>query len=189
VDATAVVGLLLALSMVAWFVLELRQSRRTRAGATDADRGSLAVLRVTAAVGFVLSALADRAVPAAAIPRENALGIGLALLWCGAALRWWSFRALGAYFTFAVRTSPDQPLVTDGPYRVVRHPAYLGMVLALLGVAMLFANWLGLVLVAIPVLVGLVYRIRVEERALEDELGERWTAYARTHSRLVPHVW
>jgi isoprenylcysteine carboxyl methyltransferase (ICMT) family protein YpbQ len=40
------------------------------------------------------------------------------------ALRGWSFAALGQYFTFTVMVSSDQPVVTAGPYRVLRHPSY-----------------------------------------------------------------
>jgi protein-S-isoprenylcysteine O-methyltransferase Ste14 len=189
VEEPAVASLLFAASMLAWFVLEVRQSLRTRTGSTHADRGSLIVLRATTAAGFVLGVVAARAFPAAAIPGDVALWIGLALLWSGVALRVWCFRTLGTYFTFSVQTSADQPLITGGPYRFVRHPAYLGMVLALLGVCLLLANWLGLMVFAVLMLAGLVYRIRVEERALQDELGDRWLAYARTRSRLVPFVW
>ena len=188
-DEPAYASLLFGVSVVAWFVLEVRQGLHTRTGATHADRGSLNVLRVTTLAGFVVGMAAAKLVPAATIPHEVAPFIGMALLWCGIALRAWSFQTLGAYFTFTVQTSDDQPLITDGPYRFVQHPGYLGMVLALLGVALALSNWLGLLVVGVFMLSGLVYRIRVEERALEEELGDQWLAYASTRSRLVPFVW
>jgi protein-S-isoprenylcysteine O-methyltransferase Ste14 len=189
VDEAGLATLLVGVTLVAWFTLEVRQALQRRSTATHADRGSLNVLRATTIAGLVLAVVATHAVPGAAISRVVATFVGLALLWSGVAVRAWSFRTLGAYFTFTVQTSPDQPLITDGPYRCVRHPGYLGMVLALLGVALLLTNWLGLLLFAVPMLAGLGYRIRVEELALEDELGDRWRDYARGRSRLVPLVW
>jgi protein-S-isoprenylcysteine O-methyltransferase Ste14 len=189
VHEPALAPALLGVSVVVWFVLEVRRTLHTRAGATRSDRHSLAVLRATTGAGFVGGVLVAVAVPAAAIPVAVASWIGIVLVSCGIALRAWSEVTLGEYFTFSVQTSADQPVIAEGPYRVVRHPAYLGMVLALLGVAMLLANWLSLLVVAVLVLSGLVYRIHVEECAMDDELGERWRSYAAGRSRLVPFVW
>jgi protein-S-isoprenylcysteine O-methyltransferase Ste14 len=138
------------------------------------------------AVGFLLASSLARAVPAAAF-RANWVGLGV--LWAGVALRLWSIRTLGRYFTFAIQTSADQPLVTGGPYRVLRHPSYTGIWLAFVGVGVLFGNWLSLLVVAGLTLAGLVYRIRREERALTDALGERYRAYAATTKRLIPFIW
>jgi protein-S-isoprenylcysteine O-methyltransferase Ste14 len=189
VDEPVTASLIFGGSLLAWSVLEVSQGRHSRTGATRADRGSLVVLRVTTAAGFAFGVVVAHVAPAASISRDVALWIGMTLLWSGIALRAWSFRTLGDYFTFTVQTSSDQTLITDGPYRFVRHPSYLGMVLALLGVAFQLANWLALVAVAVPMIAGLVYRIQVEEQALDDELGERWRTYAGSRSRLVPHVW
>src|SRR5690349_11491363 len=108
----------------------------------------------------------------------------------GVALWAWCFRTLGHYFTLTVQTSADQPVITAGPYRVLRHPSYAGLLLALLGVATVaMRNWLSLLVVAVAVGGGLAYRIRVEERALLRDLGADYRAYAATHKRLVPFVW
>ena len=103
---------LFAVTVVAWFLLELRRAlhRRTDA-ATEGDRSSLALLRVTTPLGFLLAVLVALVVPAAAVPAWLADGIALLLLWCGIAIRWWSIRALGDYFTYTVQTSSDQRVV------------------------------------------------------------------------------
>ena len=123
-------------------------------------------------------------------PTDVIAWAGLAVLWCGIALRVWSIRTLGRYFTFTVQTSTDQPVITTGPYRVLRHPAYTGLLLALIGIAILTTrNWLSL-LVLIPfVVVGLIYRIQVEERALLQDLGDTYRSYTATHKRLIPYIW
>lgn len=115
--------------------------------------------------------------------------IGLCILWYGIALRIWSFRTLGRYFTFTVQTCGDQPVITPGPYRVIRHPSYAAILLAVMGLGLFIANWLSLFTLAAAVVCDLAYRIRVEERAQLQDLGEDHRNYAATHKRLVPFIW
>jgi protein-S-isoprenylcysteine O-methyltransferase Ste14 len=111
------------------------------------------------------------------------------LIWAGIGLRWWSFRALGRYFTFTVQTSADQPVITSGPYRVIRHPSYAGVMLILVGLAATYGNWLSVAVFLVIALAGFVHRIRIEEAALSATLGRAYTSYASGRKRLVPLVW
>jgi protein-S-isoprenylcysteine O-methyltransferase Ste14 len=173
-----------------WVVLEARQGANHRADAVTADQGSRPVLRVANIIGVVSALVAARSVPSAAIqPRALAAWIGLAVFWCGVGLRLWCFRTLGHYFTFTVQTSGDQPVITAGPYRVIRHPSYAGVVLVAIGIGLFIGNWLSLACLTTAVFVGVVYRIRVEERALLRDLGDGYRDYAATHRRLVPFIW
>lgn len=71
--------------------------------------------------------LAPRIVPAAAIwPGAAAFAAGMVILLAGLVLRGWSFKTLGKYFTYTVMVSSNQPVVANGPYRVLRHPATPG---------------------------------------------------------------
>jgi protein-S-isoprenylcysteine O-methyltransferase Ste14 len=147
-------------------------------------------LRITAIVGAVGAIVASRIAPEATIePVGVAATVGLVLLWCGVALRFWSFRTLGRYFTFSVQTSHDQPVITSGPYRVIRHPSYAGVLLAVVGLGVFIGNWWSLVVLTVAVAFGVVYRIKVEERALLQELDDDYGEYAATHKRLIPFVW
>jgi protein-S-isoprenylcysteine O-methyltransferase Ste14 len=175
-------------TVVIWVVLELRQSVNYRPEAVTADKGSRPFLRLAVLVGVVMAIVVSRAAPGAAI-RPGASWIGLGLLWCGIALRFWSFRTLGRYFTFTVQTSTDQPVITDGPYRVIRHPSYAGVLLAVMGLGLSTLNWWSLVCLTVAVICGLVFRIRVEERALLQDLGDDYRNYATTHKRLIPFIW
>jgi protein-S-isoprenylcysteine O-methyltransferase Ste14 len=172
-----------------WIGLELRQALRRRADATSADRGSLVVVRLCLAAGAVLAAVALR-VTATAFPTTAVTSyLSLGVVWAGVGLRWWSFRTLGRSFTIRVMTSPDQPVVATGPYRVLRHPSYAGLLVALGGIGLGYGNWLSLAaLLALP-LGGLLYRIRVEEAALAATLGAAYTTYADRRKRLIPWVW
>lgn len=180
---------LLGATAVIWVALELRQGLARRPEAVTTDRSSLMVLRAAFIGGFVAAVAIARAVPGARIQPELAASLGLILMWCGIAFRFWSFRTLGRYFTFTVQTSKDQPVITDGPYRLVRHPGYTGLLLALTGVGLFLANWAAAVGLTVLVTAGLVYRIRVEERAMLQTIGDRYRDYAATHKRLIPLVW
>ena len=129
-------------------------------------------------------------VPAAKIASE-APGrlLGLRFLWCGVGLRLWCFRTLGTYFTFTVQTSTDQPVITTGPYRWLRHPSYAGLLFVIIGVGFFFGNWLSVLVVALAALAGFSYRIQVEEAALLAEMGERYRTFASSRKRLIPFVW
>jgi protein-S-isoprenylcysteine O-methyltransferase Ste14 len=176
-------------TILVWVALELFQSVRRRANAASGDRWSLQVLRVCIAVAMVVAANATR-ISATAIPRGSVVfAIGLLLIWCGIALRWWCFRTLGRYFTFVVMTSADQTIVTTGPYRLLRHPSYAGVLLALCGLGVLLANWLSLLAAVVIPFIGFMYRMRVEESALTTTLGDAYTSYASTRKRLIPLVW
>jgi protein-S-isoprenylcysteine O-methyltransferase len=80
-------------------------------------------------------------------------------------------------------------VVTDGPYRLLRHPAYAGNLLAALGFGLALTNWAGLALAAGVPLLGHLPRIRVEERAMAGALGTEWLSYAAGTARIVPGVW
>ncbi len=182
-------GLLLGTAVI-WVVLELRQSVNHRREGVKASWGSEIVFRIAVAAGALMAIVLSRVAPAAAIRLAAvAAWIGLGLLWCGIALRLWSFRTLGRYFTFIVQTSGDQPVITGGPYRVIRHPSYAGILLAVMGLGLFIGNWLSLATLTIAVACGLVFRIRVEERALLQNLGDGYRSYAATHKRLVPFLW
>ncbi len=115
--------------------------------------------------------------------------VGMVLLVAGAGLRWWSFWALGQYFTFTVDVSPDQQIVMEGPYRVLRHPGYAGGLLALIGIGVIYSNWIGLAGLTLSSLAITLWRIHIEETALLRTAGDRYRRYAAHHKRLIPPIW
>jgi protein-S-isoprenylcysteine O-methyltransferase Ste14 len=72
---------------------------------------------------------------------------------------------------------------------VLRHPSYTGLLVALLGVALIIGNYASSAVFWLTVVAGILYRIRVEERMLLDGLGDDYAAYMRETSRLIPGVW
>lgn len=165
------------------------RSWRNRAGSHE-DSGSLLVVlaSLTAGIGGGFALAAD--VHSAALPgRVPVFILGLVLMCAGIALRQWAVVLLGRFFTVDVRVHPDQPVVERGPYRWVRHPAYTGMLLTLLGMGLALGNWAALTVLIVVPAAGIVVRIRAEERALLHGLGEPYRRFAATRSRLIPRVW
>jgi protein-S-isoprenylcysteine O-methyltransferase Ste14 len=179
---------LLVASAVVWLLVELRESANRRPEATLSDQGSRMYIRVASIVGIVGAVVLTRNVPSGRISPDLAWA-GLVVFWCGIALRFWSFRALGRYFTFKVQTSVDQPVITSGPYRFVRHPSYAAVLLMVMGVGLFLGSWWSFAWLTASVFCGFLFRIRVEERALLLQLGDRYVTYAADHKRLVPFVW
>jgi protein-S-isoprenylcysteine O-methyltransferase Ste14 len=176
----------------AWIGAEMwlgYRRRRLPSGATDRDSRSKAWV-----IGSVWSSVAVGiglafAFPDAAITtgRTAVFVAGLVLMLAGIALRWYAVWMLGASFTVDVATRPGQTVVESGPYRWIRHPAYTGGLLTLLGVLVCCCNLVSLVAVVFA-LGGYAYRIRIEEEALATDLGAPYRDYMRRTKRLIPFL-
>jgi len=107
----------------------------------------------------------------------------------GIVVRWTAIRTLGKYFTGSVLIKDDHRLVRSGLYKYLRHPAYTGTLLAHLGLGLSFSNWFTLGFSSIPFIAVALYRMRVEEQALEEAFGSEYLAYSRTSKRLIPRIY
>lgn len=94
------------------------------------------------------------------------LAIGLACFAAGKAVKWWAILTLGRSWTFRVIVVPGDALVARGPYRFLRHPNYVGVVLELLGAALMTGAAVSGPLAGVLFGMLLVRRIAVENRAL-----------------------
>ncbi len=113
---------------------------------------------------------------------------GLVIYALGGTLRLWPVYVLGRRFSGLVAIQPGHELVTTGIYRVVRNPSYVGLLLTVLGWALVFRSGVGLVIFAVT-FAPIVGRIRAEEKMLRSEFGEAWDAYAARTWRLMPLVY
>ncbi len=87
-----------------------------------------------------------------------------------------------------IRVEPGQKVITTGPYAIVRHPMYAGVLIMMIGVPLALGSWLGLLVLVLTFPV-LVLRILDEEELLVDEL-RGYREYAQhVRYRLVPFVW
>jgi protein-S-isoprenylcysteine O-methyltransferase Ste14 len=114
--------------------------------------------------------------------------IGLVLYGIGLLLMSWSRAALGRMYSGEVTIQKRHQLINSGLYRHIRHPLYLGMLCGVLGLSLLFRSWIGLI-VTIPIMGGLVFRISDEEALLHREFGAQWEAYCEQSWRFIPYLY
>jgi protein-S-isoprenylcysteine O-methyltransferase Ste14 len=114
--------------------------------------------------------------------------LGSLLASAGAALILRSRAALGAAWSFVPAGDQATGLITTGPYRLVRHPIYLGLALLAIGNATAFSNWPAALIVLWGVVPTFAWRARTEERVLSRTFGERYARYREQTSMIVPYL-
>lgn len=171
-----------------WLMVYNSRAKIARRNATVQDRSSLLLLIVLQWTGLALDLVFSNLLPAATLSWQSAaiFGCGIGLILLGVALRWYAIRVLGSYFTREVAISVDQSVVLSGPYRYLRHPAYSGTFLTMIGVGLSLGNWAGLLVLLVCVLAGHLYRVRVEEQALLQGLGQVYADYMHQTKRFIP---
>jgi protein-S-isoprenylcysteine O-methyltransferase Ste14 len=112
--------------------------------------------------------------------------VGLVVIILGLVIRNWAIVKLGQFFSRTVTIEMGHRLVTDGPYRWLRHPAYTGMLLMYAGINLALGTWLGALVGLGLVLIATLYRIGVEENALIEAFGKEYPEYMRRTWRLIP---
>lgn len=117
------------------------------------------------------------------------LAAGLGAMLAGALLRRHCFRILGASFTYQLQVVPGQAVIQRGAYAYVRHPGYLGGILAHVGFGLATGS---LAAAAVQLVVsGPLYlqRIRNEERMLQSALGDSYRQFMAGRKRLIPYIY
>ena len=113
---------------------------------------------------------------------------GLGLFISGFLFMHWAEAVLDKQFSVEVTIQKDHKLITSGPYRYLRHPRYLGIIVFTTGISLTFRSWIGLILVGVLCLV-LIWRIHDEEALLKKQFGPDWAAYCRKSWRLIPLIY
>jgi protein-S-isoprenylcysteine O-methyltransferase Ste14 len=114
---------------------------------------------------------------------------GFIILWSGVILRSYSIKILGRHFTPTVQLQKDHTLITFGPYSVIRHPSYLGALLAIVGIAIFFNSLAGAAAAFVAMMIAYTIRIDVEEKALSSLFGNIYTNYQKKTKKLIPYLW
>lgn len=178
---------------VLWIVPETILSIRLRSAkdAQKADRGTKSIVIAAVNFGICLGFLAAFEVPSFSLEAhwKAVFALGIAVWLGGILFRLASIRILGHSFTYDVATSKDQQIVERGPYRWLRHPSYLGSLLAMIGFGMTLTNWLAMLLPVCCLATAYAYRIPIEEQALVRGLGSDYSNYMRRTWRLIPFVY
>lgn len=122
------------------------------------------------------------------VPRSLAIAAtGMLLTMAGIAIAIWARFFLGTNWSASPAVKQGHHLIRSGPYALVRHPIYSGLLLAMFGTTLTIGRWRGLVGLAI---VGVAWHIksRTEERYMQEEFGEEYLRYRREVKGLIPFV-
>ncbi|KAG2138051.1 uncharacterized protein EDB93DRAFT_1090809 [Suillus bovinus] len=144
------------------------------------------------------------------VPITPSFLVGCGLVTSGAFIRWLCYRTLGRHFTFLLSIRQDHQLITTGPYAIVRHPSYTGMMMMCLGIIILHGSpnsWLrtsgisaripgvlpvvaGTSVVCTAVIFATLRRTKREDRMMHSAFGDEWEAWARkVKYRIIPGVY
>jgi protein-S-isoprenylcysteine O-methyltransferase Ste14 len=105
----------------------------------------------------------------------------------GLILRIWAVVVLGRWFTWNITVQPGQVLVTVGPYRVIRHPSYMGAWLVFVGSCLLLRSYVAAIVASILLMLAFLRRIRHEEALMLATFPE-YKAYKESTGALIPRI-
>jgi protein-S-isoprenylcysteine O-methyltransferase Ste14 len=137
---------------------------------------------------FLLSFLISFGGPAGSTALLLALS-GCLFALAGAALVVISRAELGPAWSFVPKANRSTGLITTGPYRLVRHPIYLGLALLALGEALAFGSWPALFVVLSGIVPTFAWRARAEEKLLSRTFGEGYEVYRQRTKMIIPHLF
>jgi len=181
---------LLQVLCLIWVVSELCLTRRSGRDATSKDRGSLRVIWLVEMLSMGLGVVAANHFRARVLPARSLFYVfGIGVFVTGLVLRVYSIIYLGRFFTINVAIATDHRLIDSGPYRFIRHPSYTGGLMLFLGFGLCIGNWVSVVIIIVPILAVLLWRMGIEEAALLEALGEPYRSYMKRTKRLIPMVY
>ena len=134
---------------------------------------------------FPVPVLGDRFLPLAQCRVWGAIGAVVNL--AGLLFTVWARIHLGRNWSATVTLKEEHELVTSGPYGIVRHPIYTGLLLGAVGLAIARGEWrsiLGVVIMAL----AFWRKLRIEERWMLEQFGEAYRSYRQRVAALIPRV-
>jgi len=115
--------------------------------------------------------------------------LGCCFIALGVTIRLVAVATLKRQFTTKVSIMEKHKIIETGLYRVIRHPAHPGYLTSLSGIGLVLGNWVGLIALVMLPLLGILYRIHVEESVLLSYFGTAYQEYAKRTKRLLPGIW
>ena len=114
-------------------------------------------------------------------------GIGAAITLAGLLFTVWARIHLGKNWSGVITIKEGHELIASGPYSVVRHPIYSGLLLAAFGQAVVDGQWFRLIAVGI-IFAGFWRKLRIEERWMRQRFGSAYETYSQRVSALIPFI-
>ncbi len=182
--------IVLCLTFGAWIAFEICLIIRDKGKAlrTRNNGGKTILLSAVAAImlAVLLSNFRLTLLPGAP---EIHIAIGSTIMLLGIFVRTWAISSLGNSFSTFIAIKANQRIVRAGPYRLVRHPSYLGSLLGFVGFAVALGSVVGICATLILVSMGYYRRINIEEQTLLCSFGDEYGDYMKKTKRLVPLVY
>lgn len=182
----AFLSILFAISEIMLFILKRSKSAVSK---SRSDKNSLLILWLTIPLCLTLAGFISGYGIWMLPGGKSIVQVAIAVVILGFIIRWIAIIQLGKMFTVDVSIANAHLLKTDGLYKIVRHPSYLGLMLIIGGLALCDISLLSFLVVLIPVFFAMNYRMNIEEKALIIEFGETYLAYTSRISRIIPGIY
>ena len=166
-----------------------RRQKDKRKISKSGDKGSIWLLTISISIGYWLSFIIAATKTGRIYHWNTFFVIGSVLALTGLIIRMTSILQLKQQFTYTVTKIENHKLIETGLYRIIRHPGYLGQLIIFLGISVCLSNWLSILLMIIPVLLGYLNRINVEERFMVEQMGQIYLDYQKRTKRLIPMIY
>lgn len=115
--------------------------------------------------------------------------IALGALALGLWFRTWAVLTLGRFFTMHLSIAQDHSIIRTGPYKVVRHPSYLGAFVLYASTTVFLHAWFATVAAMVILPIAFLRRIHYEEEILNEEFGKEYESYCSEVRKIIPGIW
>jgi protein-S-isoprenylcysteine O-methyltransferase Ste14 len=181
-----IIGILWVAWLVYWAIASIGTKPSTRVQSGSARMLYLVPLIVAGVLLFEplrLGVLDVRVIPRS---WEGAL-VGLVIVVTGLLFAVWARVHLGANWSGEVTVKEGHELIQSGPYRLVRHPIYTGLIVALVGTAVALGSWRGALAVIIAA-ASFWWKLKLEERWMLETFGDEYRKYQSRAAALIPFL-
>lgn len=166
-----------------------RRLKSKRNVSKSGDKGSIWLLGISISIGYWLSFIMASTKMGRIYHWNTFFAIGSVFAIIGLIIRVTSILTLKQQFTYTVTKIDNHELVETGLYKSIRHPGYLGQLIIFLGISTALSNWLSILFMIIPVFLGYLNRIKVEEKFMIEEMGQKYIDYQKRTNRLIPMIY
>lgn len=122
-------------------------------------------------------------------PGEIMRNAALILYAAGVALRYWSSAILGNSFSRNIEADKEHKLISWGPYRFIRHPLYMALMLMVVSVSIFLRSLAGITFSLVIMTIVLGIRIKEEEKIMEENLGKRYMRWKEKRQLFIPFIF
>jgi protein-S-isoprenylcysteine O-methyltransferase Ste14 len=180
-----------ALLWLAWFAYWMIAAHNVKVTRRREGLGTFLLNRIFVVIGALLLVVPRQPLhwrtPRFVPPTMAAYWLGFVIVAAGLGFAVWARLHLGRNWSATVTVKQDHELIRSGPYAVVRHPIYTGLLVGILGTAVAIGEWRALIAFAL-ITIGFVLKLRTEERFMSETFGEQYARYRAEVPALIPFV-